>query len=159
MKTVSKFFSQIRAMEGKTFRINGSTVDEQIKRVTLSTEEGPDDIIVQTSIRTRHLSDVPACQKFIKDAIEVPMKPAPIVKKEEAVSILPDNELSEMDKLNAILMGQIDKIDKNPGYLKQATQINNTAKNIIAIKTLRMRAAELYMRHNKKKKGSEDNDF
>lgn len=158
-KSVTKFFSQIRKMEGKTFRINGSTVDEHIRTVTISNEDGPDEILIQTSIRLRRISDIEQAEKFIKDAVEVPADTSLVKNDISTELLLPEKEQHELDNLESILMGQIAKIDKNERYVKQAREINITVKNIIGIKTMKLRAAEMILRAKKKASKGNGDEF
>lgn len=145
-------------MEGKTYRINGSTVDETLNYITIDPDESsPDDILIQTSVRTRRLSSAEDAERFLKDAIEVP-KENKLAKAEPVDNILlPASERDELVSIEQILMKQIEKIDKNERYVKQAREINITVKNLIGIKSMKLRAAEMILRANRKNRNNEEN--
>lgn len=132
---MKKFLKVLQQMKGKTYQYAGKihyivdyTIDEQREKVTLKTN-------LQTFERPYESMD-----EFLNYWTEATALPATVNGAGESNrnNALVESETNLVDDLTQILKENIEKVQKDPGYIKQAQAVNNNVNSIINLTKLKL---------------------
>jgi len=80
-------------------------------------------------------SEIPS---FLKDLLEVDDEQLPAKNGTNATAIISDQMKQNVNSLSGILLSNIERLKDDPTYIKQAQQINNSARTIIEMARLEL---------------------
>jgi hypothetical protein len=136
---------QLEKLNGKTFMHLGHRISVQ----DVVFQEGM--AMVKTDKRTYTIHDDKEAKKFLDCLVDAPddreeqKENQALEKREEALQLTNASTAKSMlllDDITSILKKNIEKVNLDPGFIKQAMQVNKSATQIISIAKLNLEVAK-----------------